>query len=237
MKAIMKSAVSMTVIIILMAGLMQCGSSNRLREYEFRNTTAAALMAAPPRAMVFSDEAPANRGRGILDTAIRLGTQIAKNVEMRNAQKKLDAAMQKVDVPEHIRAETLHACADHLYFKPVDRPTDADFLFRMEIHKYGIVAESWDAEVYFKLDVGVQLIDNQRHVEVWKKSIHENLPVSRSMFGLGQAGGSILTAMQLSDMTEEEMIAGFTHLADYLSGRIAERIHEDYIEAHTAEPE
>jgi len=92
------------LLLILVTGLIliQCGSSNRLREYEFRNKTAAARMATPPRAQVFS-ESFFNPGSGdIVSTAISIGTSIVKGVEAGKAQKRLNSAMDQVDVPECI---------------------------------------------------------------------------------------------------------------------------------------
>ena len=222
---------------ILMVGLIliQCGSSNRLREYEFRNKTAAARMATPPRAQVFSESFFNPGGGGIVSTALNIGTSIVKGVEAAKAQKRLNAAMDQVDVPEHIRRQTLKRCSEYLHFQPINSTSDADFLYLMKIKKYGIEADSWDSSVFFKIDVRIRLIDNSKNIEVWKRTVKERQLISGEVFGLGDAAGNVINAVALSQLTEEEMIVGFTHLAEYVADRIAERIQDDYIKAKSKE--
>lgn len=93
MKNIGKKVSFFSFVLVFGLMLIQCSSSNRLREYEFQSKTAAARMATPPRAQVFS-ESFFNPGRGdIVSTAINLGTSIVKGVEAAKAQKRLNAAM------------------------------------------------------------------------------------------------------------------------------------------------
>ncbi len=235
MKNQVKKVTLLLLVLILGLTLLQCGSSNRLREYEFRSKTAAARMSAPPRAQVFS-ESFFNPGSGdIVSAAINLGTSIVKGVEAAKAQKRLNAAMEQVDVPEHIRRQTLKRCAEYLHFQPINSTSDADFLYLMKIKKYGIEADSWNSSVYFKIDVRIKLIDNKKNIEVWKRTVRENQLISGEAFGLGDAVGNVVSAVALSQLTEEEMIVGFSHLAEYVADRIAERIQNDYIKAHSKE--
>ena len=103
----------------------------------------------------------------------------------------------------------------------------------MKINNYGIEASSWSAAVYFKIDVKVRLIDNEKHIKVWEKTIKERMHISSSIFGLHDAIGNVITASVLSDLSEEEMIEGFTHLGQFAAGRIADRIQDDFIKAHS----
>ena len=235
MKNLIKKISLLSLFLVVGLTLIQCGSSNRLREYEFRSKTAAARMAAPPRAQVFS-ESFFNPGSGnIVSAAINIGTSIVKGVEAAKAQKRLNAAMDQVDVPEHIRRQTLKRCSEYLHFQPINSTSDADFLYLMKIKKYGIEADSWDSSVYFKIDVRIKLIDNKKNIEVWKRTVKERQLISGEVFGLGDASGNVINAVALSQLSEEEMIVGFSHLAEYVADRIAERIQDDYIKAHSKE--
>jgi len=224
-------AIQLTLVIILLLTLTMCGSSNRLREYEFRGQTAAAMMAVPPLPEVFTDSfIGIDRGDPI-GSVLRIGTTIAKSVEVHNTQARLDSAMEQVDVPDRITNRILRRCSRYLDYRPVLDTEDADFLFVIDIQKYGVDAKSWNASVYFRIDVKVQLIDNRRSVEVWKKRVKEKQPVSREMFGLGDATGDIITAVALSRLTVDDMVTGFEHLADYTADRVIERLHDDFVEA------
>ena len=105
----------------------------------------------------------------------------------------------------------------------------------MKIKKYGIEAQSWDASVDFIMNLEVRLIDNIKHMEIWEKTINERTMITNSIFGLGDTFGNVITASALSELSEEEMITGFTHLADYAADHVAEKILEDYVEAHSKE--
>jgi hypothetical protein len=213
--------------------VLSCGASNRLREYEFRNHTAAASMMASPPPQVFSDSFFGIDENDPLGTAIRVGTSIVKGVQVVETQERLNASMASVDIPEQIRTQTLEKCSEHLYFQPVGQREDADFLFVMNVNKYGIDAGSWDSSVRFRIDVKVRLLDNRRNIKIWERSIKETQPISKSMFGLGGAAGDVISAVTLAGLSEEDMVRGFAHLADYVADRVAERIREDFIKAHS----
>ena len=210
--------------------LLAACSTNRLADYQFDKTTAAAIMAAPPRAQVFSDTF-LEGGTSSIHALVRAGTAIAKGLQAHEAQKQLDAAMEQVDIPEEIRAGALDRCGAYLNFTPVDEPGGADFTFFMKINRYGIDAESWDARVSFRIEIKVRLVDNQEKRKIWERTLREEMPVSRSFFFIDGTIGDILTASTLADLSEDQMVQGLTALARYAADRIADRIQEDFIDA------
>lgn len=221
------------IITVMGIFLLQCSGVNRLREYELRDQTVTSVMAPAPRAQVFTDFYNMDEESNIVSTAIHIGTSIAKGVEAHNAQKRLDRAMERVDIPEIIRNETFTQCLDYLYMSEALEKKDADFVLLMKIKKYGIDAKSWFSNVEFKIEVEVRLIDNKAHREVWVKTIKEEEPITNHIFGLGTSANNVITAVALSELSEEEMATGFENLAVYVSGRIAEKIHKDYLKAHS----
>ena len=232
----MRSTVKLIIIVgtaTLVLTSIMCGSSNRLMEYDFKDRTVGAMMALPPPPEVFTDSFWMVDAGNILETAIRIGTTIAKEVEVQKTREKMDNAISEVDVPERIRERTLDRCATYLRYRPVNNPDNADFLFDMHIQNYGIDAKSWDASVYFKIDVKVFLIDNQKTIEVWKRRVKERIPITSSFFGLPYAAGNVITAVSLSNLSEEDMIEGFEHMADFTADRIARKLQEDFVKARS----
>jgi hypothetical protein len=225
--------VRMTIILLIGFVLLQCSGVNRLREYDLRDQTATSVMAPAPRAQVFTDFYNMDEETDIVSTAINIGTSIAKGVEAHNAQKRLDSAMEQVDIPELIRAKTFAQCLDYLYLIEAPEKKEADFILMMKIKKYGIDAKSWFSDVEFKIEVEVRLIDNEAHREVWVRTIKEEEPITDYVFGLGSSANNVITAVALSELSEEEMATGFQNLAEYVSGRIAEKIQKDYMKAHS----
>jgi len=220
--------VCVAVLIAMAAG---CGSSNRLREYEFGDRTAAALMAVPPLPEVSTHSFVGIDAKDPVGSVIRISTTIAKEIEAHRAEARLDSAMTGVDVPERIRVRTLERCSKYLHYRPTEDTQDADFLFDMRIRHYGIDAGSWRASVHFKMDAEVQLLDNRRGVRVWKTRVKERLPITQGIFGLGGATGDVITAVVLAKLSVEELVRGFEHLADYTADRIARKLQHDFAEA------
>ena len=210
-----------------------CGSSNRFREYELRDKPTAAVMTTPPHAQIVTESVDDGEPDTFLGTAIRIGTTIARDIEAQKAQERLNSAMLRVDIPERIREKTLQKSSEYLYFSPINEAKEADFLFIMDIKKFGIEAKSWDSSVFFRMDIKVRFIDNQRNIEIWKKGIKEKHPITDSMFHLGDTAGNVVTAVALSKLSKKDMIAGFSNLADYVANQIAEKIHKDFLEAHS----
>ncbi len=222
------------VILLLSLLFIACGSSNRLVEYDFNDRTVSAMMALPPAPEIFTDSFWGVGDEGsLLETAIRIGTTIAKEVEVQKARDKMDNALESVDVPERIRIRTLERCARYLRYRSFDDSDNAEFLFDMHIQKYGIDAKSWSASVHFKIDVKVYLIDNDKNIEIWKKRVRESMPVTRSTFGLPDAAGDVITAVALSQLSEEDMAAGFEQLAGFTADRVARKLQEDFAKARS----
>ncbi len=234
MRSIMRPFALLLLALAIGSFTLHCGASNRLGEYEFRNHTVAATMMTSPSPQVFSDSFFELDENDLLGTAIRLGTTIAKGVQVRETQERLNDAMESVDIPEQIRVHTLERSSEYLHFKPVQATENADFLFLMNVNRYGIEAGSWDSSVRFRIDVKVRLLDNRQNIEIWKRTIKEAQPISRSMFGLGGAAGDVITAVTLAGLSEEDMVRGFAHLGDYVADRISVRIQEDFIKAHSS---
>lgn len=215
---------------LLITAILSGCSSNRLHEYTLQHNRAAAVMAPAPRAEVFTF-GEIDLGGNPLRALVRAGTTIAKEIQAGEAQKKLDAAMDSVDIPEIIRFETLEGCCRHLEMRTVEDRESADFVYLLRIKRYGIDAESWNAQVDFRIDVHVRMIDNASKRKVWERTIRERMPVSRSIFGFNDLVGDVLTASALSELSETEMAQGFTHLAGYAAGRISDRIFDDFIKS------
>ena len=67
-----------------------------------------------------------------------------------------------------------------------------------------------------------------------KKTIKEKQPIFKEFFGLSDTVRNVITAVALSELSTDEMVAGFSQLAEYVAGRIAEKIQSDFIKAHTS---
>jgi hypothetical protein len=221
----------LSLISIIITLLLNCGSSNRLNEYQFREQSAAASLAPPPPPEVFTDTFPFIDETDPIGTLLNVGTTIVKEVELAKVAAKMDSAIENVDVPQLIVDRTLYHCAEFMRFNPVSNSADTDFLFNFFIRNYGIEAKSWNAATYFKMEVDIMLLDNQTDLLIWKKRIKERNRISAQIFGAGTAIGNVITAVTLSKLSVQQIKDGLGNLADFTSDKISRKLYQDYIKS------
>ncbi|MFC1725093.1 hypothetical protein ACFL4T_05660 [candidate division KSB1 bacterium] len=219
-------------IMLLSSIMLSCGSSNKLVEYDFRDNTIAGITSGPLGPSVHTDTPVFIDRKDIFGSFLRLGTTIAKEIEIEKLQARLDSAMSAVNVPEEIKNNTLSGCSDYFHFRPVDDKRNADFLFDFFIKYYGIDAQSYESNVFFKIEIAVYLIDNKTGVQIWKTSIKDREPMTSSIFSPeSYTAGNVLTALMLSRLTVEELYKGFQYLAEFSADRIINRLKDDFLKS------
>ena len=207
-----------------------CSGTNRLKDVDLRGQRVAVMAAIPPHPRVQAGD-PAEAAVSPYDpigSAIRVGTAVAKHREARRAQARLDSAVARVDVAEHIARQVLVESADRLGFMPAARPADADYLLDVRVYDYSLIADSFEGATFFALEGDVLLVDPIRGRTMWKKEVREREVLDASLFGLPAAAGNVVTARALAELSEEQMAAGLQRLADYAASRIADRLTRDY---------
>ena len=204
-------------------------SSNRLAQYEFREADIAAQTFMPPHANVFTNLDIFIDPDDLIRSAIRLGTSVVREVEAERARARLDSAMVLVDVPAIIEEEVLLQTAEMLDYRPVNEVHSADFVFTIDLKRYGIDASSWSAGTFFIITARIELIDNEEHRRIWKGRVEAREPLSPRFFGLTNSIENVLDAIALSELSVEEMATGFEYLANFSAGLIAEKLYRDFI--------
>ena len=223
-------------LFVLGAGMMLlagCGHSHRLHDVSFDDATVAVVANIPPRPGVFSDlffDARLDPDDPV-GSIFRAGSAIAKHNEAKAAQARLDSALALVDIAARVAEGAARRSARTLGYRPVPTPRDADFLLDLHVAEYGLVADSWEAAVFFEIDAEMRLVDRRSRQVVWKRRVREAEPVSAAALGLGATFGNVYTAVALSRLSAEEMADALEHLADYTADRLASALHRDYYAA------
>ncbi|MFC1559446.1 hypothetical protein ACFL39_02535, partial [Gemmatimonadota bacterium] len=197
--------------------------------YELGESNIAALTFMPPRANVFTNLDIRIDPDDLIRSAIRVGTSVAREIEAEKARARLDSAMTMVDVPAIIEEGVLFQTAEMLDFRPVNEVRSADFIFNIDMKRYGIDANSWDAGTFFIIDARIELIDNSEHRRIWKGRVESREPLSARIFGLNSPVENVLDAIALSELSVEEMATGLEYLANFSAGLIAEKLYRDFI--------
>ncbi len=243
MKNNRKSVLQLIAIIILLASLFACSNAyKKLIPYTFRDKSIAAVVSGTPWGNVqtnsyftISPTSGKSDGDKLLNTIVNIGTTVINSIEANKAQAKLDSAIKKVNVAEIIKTETLQQSSTLLHFNPIDDTKSADFLFSITINNYGISANSWASSVNFQMDVTLNIYDNATSALIWKTGVNESRPVSSSFFLTGStAAGNVLTALQMSQLTADQMAAGFQNMAQYTAHELAIKLQKDYAKSREA---
>ena len=220
----------LALVIFAVAG---CSASNRLHEIDLNGKSVAVVAAIPPHPRVQGG----HPGEGAVDpydpigSAIRVGTAAAKYQEAREAQARLDSVVARIDIADQIARKVLLDSAELLRFVPANHPDDADYIIDLRIFDYSLIADSFEGATFFALEGEVILLDPTRAVELWRRKIREREVLSASLFGMPAAAGNVITARALSRLSEEDMQRGLDNLADYVAGKVVERLRDDYYDS------
>ena len=80
-----------------------------------------------------------------------------------------------------------------------------------------------------------EIYNNHTSALIWKTDVSESRPVSSSFFLTGNtAVGNVLTAVQLSQLTQDHMKSGFTNMAEYAANKLVEKLQKDYAKSRDA---
>ena len=238
-----KKSVRLVIAVLVLFSLFACSNAyKKLIPYTFNDKTVAATVTSTPWGNVttnsyftISTDSKKSSSENLFNTLVNIGSTVVNTIEAGKTQAKLDSAMKDVNVAEIIKTQTLQQCSNILHFNPIKDTRTADFLFSITINSYGIGANSWASSVNFNMDVTLKIYDNHTSALIWKTDVSDSRPVSSSFFLTGStAVGNVLTAVQLSQLTPDQMKNGFTHMAEYSANKIVDKLQKDYAKSRDA---
>lgn len=203
-----------------------CASAGRLAEYDFRDRDLAAVTTAPPRPQVFTQDLWDPEDRSWLARLVRVGSEIARDVQAAKAQEKIEAAAENVDVSALMADEVLTESARALRARPVESIRDADFEIETRVEEYGIRADSWTSDADFFIKARVYLMDSATGREVWNAKVEARDHINPNQWGMGGTMGNLITASALARLSQEEMEAALRSLARYSAGQVLEKLED-----------
>ncbi len=213
-----------TLFPVLLLGA--CASAGRLGEYDFRDRSLAAVTTTPPRPQVFTQDFWDPQDRSWLERALRVGSEIARDVQADKAQERIEAAAENVDVSALMADELLTGSARALRARPVESVREADFEIETRVEEYGIRADSWNSDADFFIKARVYLLDAATGREVWNAKVEARDPVNPSHWGTGGTLGTLITASALAHLSQSEMEEALRSLAQYSAGQVVEKLEE-----------
>lgn len=113
-------------------------------------------------------------------------------------------------------------------FDPVDTEEQADYNLDLEIHDYGIGADSWTTTVFFEISATITLIDQQTQKRIWQEEVHDLVTVSKAILQAGMPQDKTQSPASLADKSYEEIDDLLTALAKYGADQLTLPLREAY---------
>jgi hypothetical protein len=204
-----------------------CASAGKLAEYDFRDRTVGVVSLGSPRPEILTDAVLDLSFSNPLEAALRIGADVAKEVEASRARKRLDEAASEVDVSGRMTGRVLHGVAGELRATPVEDARGAEFELEVFVKRYGIDAEGWLGPAHFFIESEVILREASTGGRVWKGKVSEREPISPVLLGTPGMGwqnqaiaNDVLTAAGLASLSPEAMARALEALADFSADRV-----------------
>ena len=217
-------ALGVTAVVIIFGA---CATVNHLSEYSFGGTKVAGTMRTPPEPVVDGNYNVTIDMNKPIHTFASVATNLAKADQLSKAEDKMYAALREVDVPGLIFEETYNRCAFSLASEKVASVRDSDYIFDLEIRSYGLDADSSSAAVRIEIETTARVYATADRRLIWERRVSVRDPLSPEVFGLNDVIDTVITTAAIANLTEEQLVRGFTESARRVAYKIAGKLEDD----------
>ena len=214
--------IAATALLLATAG---CGGKHYLAHYQFADKTISLVYIEPPAPELIHGWYNVDAGGTAVQTVVRAGASIAKEVEARKASTRLDSAAVRVDVSGRLAQRTLERASRYLGTRPVMTPDGADFVLEMHMRSFGIDARSNRAAYLFTRAEAV-LIDRRTGREIWSEEVRGSERLTPWVAGTPNVPSAIFTAATLHSVTVADFQEALDQLCTYTSNLITNELRE-----------
>jgi hypothetical protein len=228
MKKIFLAVVS---AIVLLAAFISCSTVNNLAEYRFGGTTVAGTLRTPPEPEIDGNYDIHIDANNPVLSFVSVATNLAKANQIAKIKDSMLDALRSVDVPDLVWDETYKRSLRSLSSTPAESVSDSDYIFDLEIVSYGIDADSANAAVKIEIVTTARLYSTIDRNLIWQRRVSVREPLRPEVFGAVDVVDTLITTAVLADLSEEELIQGFTASAREVAYKIARRLEDDIYRA------
>ncbi len=211
--------------------LGSCATVNHLAEYRFGGTTVAGTMRIPPEPQVDGNYNVTIDINKPIQTFASVATNLAKADQLSKAEDKMYAALRQVDVPGLVFQETYDRCATTLASEKVESVTDSNYIYDLEIRSYGLDAGSSSATVRIEIATTARVYATADRRLIWERNVSVRDPLTPELFGLHDVVDTVITTAVIAELTEEQLVEGFTESARRVAYKIAGKLEDDIYKA------
>ncbi len=208
-----------------------CATTNHLADYRFGGTSVAGTLRTPPEPQLDGNYNVTVDMKNPVLTFASVATNLAKANQLEKVKDKMYAALQQVDVPSVVFEETYDRCAVSLASEKVQSVRDADYIFDLEIRKYGLDAPSHGTAVKIEIETTARIYATGDRRLIWERRVSVSEPLSAEVFGLHNVIDTVITTAVIANLTEEQLVTGFDEAARRVAYKIANKLEDDFYKA------
>lgn len=205
-----------------------CGGKHFLNEYRFTDRKLAVVFLEPPSPAIrhgwFSSGI--DSGSNVLQGVIQAGSKVAKELEARKAQRRLDSASTRVDLPTLLAARTAERANRYLGTSSAPTTQEADYVLEMNMISFGIDARS-DDETRLFVKAEAVLMDRRTGREIWSEEVTGTDRLTPFWIGSASIPGSAVNAVLLNQITVDQFQQALEQLVALTATRISDELRED----------
>ena len=214
-----------SVVILALSAAGACGK-HYLRDYQFADKTIGLVFIDPPQPELLEGWYNLDVGQTAVQTVVRAGATIAKEVQARRASERLDSAAARVNVPALLAQRTLERASRYLGTRPVATPDGADFLLEIRMNSFGIDARS-NRAAYLYARAEAVLIDRRTGREIWSEEVRGTDRMTPYVVGTANVPSAIFTAATLHTVSVADFERALNGLVTFTSDLITDELREN----------
>lgn len=205
-----------------------CGGKHYLNEYRFTERTLAVVFIEPPSPSLrhgwFSSGI--DSGSNAIQGIIQAGSKVAKELEARKAQRRLDSASQRVDLPTLLAARTGERANRYLSTSAAATSQQADYVLEMTMLSFGIDARS-EHQTRLFVKAEAVLTDRRTGREIWSEKVTGTDRLTPFWIGNATVPSDVVNAIALNQITVDQFQQALEQLVAFTATRISDELRED----------
>ena len=225
-----RSAIVFTAVLVM--GFAGC-TSTELALYRFDDLTMVVDARVAPGAEIDASYSIVVDPENPMRTALSIGSSLAKANQVAQLESKLREALRETDIRGIVEDELSEFVETTLGVRVVENRRAADLQLLIDIDSYGIDAGGPGSGIDFELSAVATLFDLRSGDRIWRTRESVSEPVSADVFGLPPVAGNVLSAVRLSEITEDEIAHGLERLARDAAWDIGLELEHDIYRARS----
>ena len=217
----------LAAVAVLLAGC----ASTELARYNFAGAPMSVDARVSPDAEVGAYYSVVIDANDPVRTALSIGSSLAKANQVAEVERKLAAALKQTDIRTVVEDELSEFVETTLGVRVVDDRGRADFRMLINVESYGLDAGGPGSGIEFEMTAEATLFDLREGGRIWRTRETVSREASPSMFGLPPVAGNVLSAVMLSELTEDEIARGLDRLARDAAWEIGVELEDDIYRA------